>query len=190
MRPKRRSQAGFTLIEMMVVVSIIAIATAIAVPSMRATLAEQRASQAAVTIVRMGRQARNAALGSGRAQLIRISVAANSVTLVPGNVSGCNQNDWAAIPTVEAALNLDTDQYYNRGDETIELAAAANAEMEICYQPNGVVMARAIGGGRFVDQNIVGGGLVYLVERHQAGATTGVARQVLFPLGAAPRLRL
>ena len=62
--------------------------------------------------------------------------------------------------------------------------------MEICYQPNGLVMARAIGGGRFVDQNIVGGGLVYRVERHRGGSTTGVTRQVLFPLGAAPRLRL
>lgn len=71
--PPRHLQAGFTLIELMVVVVIIMILAVIAVPGVLSAMDDQRTFNFASSIADMGRAARIRAKATGRAQLLEFA---------------------------------------------------------------------------------------------------------------------
>lgn len=91
----RRTAFGFTLIELMIVVSIIAILAGLAAPSFSSLIAGQRARAAATNL--------NSALLKARSEAIKRNT---NVTLSP-NTAGDWQSGWQILDPADAARRLE-----------------------------------------------------------------------------------
>lgn len=102
MGPSRRS-AGFSLIELMVVVTIISILVLAVRSSFRKSMANKHTVAAAADVVRMGRRARTDSMGLGRAHLVYFEPGGGAqrpfgrITLLRGNAMHCDHEDWALL---------------------------------------------------------------------------------------------
>jgi prepilin-type N-terminal cleavage/methylation domain-containing protein len=75
-RPRSASAAGFTLIELMVVVLIISVVAVLAVPSLSAAGYDRRVFTDAASVGELVREARTRAVGRGAAELIAMTTTA------------------------------------------------------------------------------------------------------------------
>jgi prepilin-type N-terminal cleavage/methylation domain-containing protein len=85
--PSQNSKAGFTLIEVLVVVIIIGVLAAIAAPGWAAFLNRQRANAVRSDVVQVLRNAQQDAIQRRQARRIEVDVAADLPTLNVGSVS-------------------------------------------------------------------------------------------------------
>ncbi len=90
-----------TLIELMVVVTIIGISLMAFAPSFARSFADRRCATATMELVRMGRRARSEAIGLQRAMLVHINYGraptqTARMRLLRGNVTRCDVEDWNA----------------------------------------------------------------------------------------------
>jgi len=199
-RARARSE-GFTLMELMIVVFLIAVVAALAAPSIQRAQADRRTNQSALELVRLFRHARGDAAGYGRAYVVRIDPDDNdgegSVEVLRGSNNGCNTATFEddGDPNCQEASCVDVwpePQARSTFDEhgyIIDLNTPAGAH-ELCFQPNGVVLSRVYETtpGAFVEGNADGvfdsGAIVYTLQRTQEGGTAeGVARRVAIPVG-------
>ncbi|MGB0680337.1 MAG: prepilin-type N-terminal cleavage/methylation domain-containing protein [Polyangiales bacterium] len=211
--PLRSACAGFTLVELLVVILVIVSVAAFAAPSLSNAFDERRTNQAAVSLARLAGRARAASVAQGRAYLLRFNPGESElgeVQVIRGINNGCNTNDWDALLRGPACgednsmcmdrLRLDVSAYRTTSTSIRMRAAAADGveldTLDLCYEPSGRVRHRAgeaVDGGRFLGANTIGGGYVFtFVRRAHTGADStenaGVNRRVLLPLDGDARL--
>jgi len=215
-RSRCTQRAGYTLIELMIVVLIIAFSAVAFAPGIGRATADRRVSTMARELIRVGRRARADTFGYLRAHLLWIEPATGTVQLLRGATNSCTlataawstiQGDCVAKPAKQGArclenLNIATETT----DSTIYLyeeqlagttASYVQTARAICYAPSGLVytqtganLAAAVASGLLPD-NTVSGGFVYSL--HKGGATaaspTTASRvhRVLYPLGGSAR---
>jgi prepilin-type N-terminal cleavage/methylation domain-containing protein len=156
-----RSPGGFTLMELMVVVIIISVFAAMALPSMLQGRHERRAFGAAADISAIIREARTRAIGRGAAQLVTLKFGNGGVTrgtfahfenADPGTrepqADGCKLAEWntaaASSGSVRiSAFSLDGGVDVNAQLETSQLIGGAKsiADLHLCFAPSGRVYA-------------------------------------------------
>jgi prepilin-type N-terminal cleavage/methylation domain-containing protein len=190
-----RPNAGFTLIELMVVIVIVAVVAGAAAPAIGASVRDRKASTATLDVVRTFRVARSSAAGYGVAYLVSFDEEADggrgSLTVVRGTTNRCNSVDWSAstLLTVDQYRGSD---FSNDSDWQIQLRGPV-AKLQLCYEPTGVTLWRT-GTGRFSEASPTGsgggpvGGWVFTVDRVEEGTAQGVQRRVVVPLGGDPRV--
>jgi prepilin-type N-terminal cleavage/methylation domain-containing protein len=104
-----RRTAGFTLIELMVVASIMSIILLAFRASFTKAIANKRAIAAAAELVRLGRRGRAEAMGLQRAHLLYVDPSgANGLgiaSLLRGNSTHCDLDDWEAFQKLCTANN-------------------------------------------------------------------------------------
>jgi prepilin-type N-terminal cleavage/methylation domain-containing protein len=203
-----RQSAGFSLIELMVVVTIVGIMSAAIVPAMGDVLADHRAASAAMDVLRLARRARSLTLANGTAYMLTAQRAdpasLGSLTLVQGMNARCLQTLWnAAVGRPGETIGLGAGMaYYNPIAGGRPLGTDANRQVivlqpsidggnvvsvQICYQPNGeVYIQRAADATMLRQANTM---LVTLtVTRTVAGVPHGQTREVIFPNGGSARM--
>jgi prepilin-type N-terminal cleavage/methylation domain-containing protein len=106
-----RRTAGFTLIELMVVASIMSIILLAFRASFTKAMANKRAIAAAAELVRLGRRGRAEAMGLQRAHLLFVDPSGGSglgtASLLRGNSTHCDLDDWSvfqALCTANAGI--------------------------------------------------------------------------------------
>jgi prepilin-type N-terminal cleavage/methylation domain-containing protein len=99
-QPFFRKQIGFSLIEMLIVMSILLIATAIGFIELRPAMNQIRVSNAYNTTLMTIRRAREAAIGQRRTYIVTFNnaVVPNSVTIAPASVTPGGLNVTYTLP--------------------------------------------------------------------------------------------
>ena len=167
-RPPARLR-GFTLLETMMVVVLIAIFAALASPSFIRLMRDRRVNRAAQEVAELYRNARMRSLGRGSAVLVRYSATGGTlngplyevreaVTAGTGLPSAsCVATNWTNTSTTSAALTkLDggPGSGVNQIAETkLFDGTTAVTTYEVCFSPRGRTYARASAGGAFAVMN-------------------------------------
>jgi prepilin-type N-terminal cleavage/methylation domain-containing protein len=202
-----KSRAGFTLTELLIVIALVSGSAALAAPAIGAAMAERRASQAHLDVLRIGRRARSEALALGRAHLLRFTNASSPgdhgrVRLYRGTTSSCATTNWTAVTaTAECVapeciddVNLGDSDYRSSATNFVHMRGSPdNAVIDLCYTSSGMMWHRVSAAAAFSDQNNtngVSGGYLFTIQRKRSGSFQGVQRSVVFPLGGAPRTRI
>lgn len=202
---------------MMAVVIIISVMVGLAGPAMMNSFGDARARDLTGQMVNVFNGARARATGSGRAQLVRFTLADNAgqggLIAYEGNNSSCNASNWAAIIAAgcAAATGFCTEQLDPRtrqmAGDTLQLGlrttGGANSWAEtvadLCYEPSGITFwragASATGNLLFSSENGGGaagtlrGGFRFRVQRLDSDANAlSVDRELAVPLGAGARV--
>ncbi len=192
---------GFSLVELMVVIAIIGIGAALAAPAISTAMAERRASQASLDVVRLARRARSETMAFGRAHVLRFDATGQgTLRMFRGRTPSCRTSNWdaavggvplilvAGCPASSMCVDLVdmNDTRYDTGTHQVELSAPGTGNHDICYEPNGAMMYRSAGGA-WLDGNAAGG-IRMRVQRKVSGVVEGSDRWIVFPWGGTPRI--
>lgn len=198
---RRSSRAGFTLIEMLAVVALIAIASAFAAPALMNAMANRRATEATHAVVRIGARARSEAVAYGRAHVLTFRTASSgaggnygTLELWRGRTDRCTANDWPTIISGSCSGNLDCIDSLDMGayaypTNRVRLALDGAAAGSICFQPNGDNYYAPAGGLWTTTPPAGTDAVQFRIQRITSGTATGVDRFVVFPFASGPRIR-
>jgi type II secretion system protein H len=200
-----RHTAGFTLLELMVVVILIGVLAALGVPSIASLMRDRRTNQAAHEVSMLYRQGRSLAMGRGAAVLVRFDGSANgrlevreSMDADPAHclslpATSCGAGNWnAASPLNRLVASFDVNN--NGPYSNVKMAffqadgTSAGAAVEVCFSPLGRPFRRFAFAGAFVPMNDVP-----YIEVNRVDATNkqeGILRTVLVLPNGTSRLAL
>jgi len=151
-RPVARSR-GFTLLELIAVVTVIAVFASLAIPSAVGQLRSRRVQEAARQIGLVYREARLRALGRGSAVLVRVTDGAVTVheASVAGTgacantnlpVSSCLTPAWGTQRVVGGFSLPTTGDSSHMNVAFSDSGGTALANLDICFTPMGRAFAR------------------------------------------------
>lgn len=196
------SARGFSLVELMVVVTIIAVISALALPGMVRTVRERRTQQAAASVLDIVRETRSRAMYRGMAHSLVIQPSGASALRLDayeGTSSSCRLSRFGGglFDPAQRVYSLDLSDASFTGDGIVsELTVPTGTSyLQICFTPLGVAYfsTTPIGDGSAPsavwsnDSTSVGAGGVFQVDVYQAA--TLLRRRVVIPLSGVPRMR-
>lgn len=206
-----KRQNGFSLLELMIVVALVAILAASAAAGFGASLADGKASDLAEDLVRIGRAARSRPLGTGMAhRLVYQRSPTNGLgvlRLEEGESNICNLSQFNTQVEAVNAIEFtggDPNSPPRSGAQIIDFEPA-NSDLQtiqLCFEPSGATLLRVTAEGedplpdtvRYTEGAFVGGqdvyDVIFNVKRTLDGTVQGVVRSVRFPFGGSARIQL
>jgi prepilin-type N-terminal cleavage/methylation domain-containing protein len=200
-RSRRAVRAGFTLVELMLVVSLIGIMSAIAVPSVLRLMQDRRSQRDALTLLVTLQDAHTRAFGRGAAVVMTITKGNPGEPSVVGisessfDINGAVAGGLIPNPACNGVLPANNTAWWQAApnDTDFELVLdgtlgagnlAPGDSVFLCFTPRGQAMARATTALPWTKLDAV------LTFQLKASGSTGIMRQVdVLPSGLS-RLRL
>jgi type II secretory pathway pseudopilin PulG len=216
-RVRARDRAGYTLVELMMIVMIIGVSVMAFTPGFSRAMADRRVSLATREVIRVGRRARADTFGYLRAHLVWIDPSLGIVQLLRGPTNSCTLASWGtvasdcatALPGQRCLENLVLSNLSGQTraisvfEEVINSGSTAYSTVgrALCFHPSGVMM---YGSGATVaaataslqSDNVSGtggvnGGFIFslLAGTSQPSSANAAQRvhRVLFPMGGSAR---
>ncbi|HEX2880476.1 MAG TPA: prepilin-type N-terminal cleavage/methylation domain-containing protein [Polyangiaceae bacterium] len=193
------SNAGYTMVELMVVVIIIAVVAAMAIPNVTRRMQERRASEAAQRVALMYQTARARAMGRGTAVLVRFTKPTQQGALEmreaqrgPGvgagcetlPVSSCTDTDWdiAARQQFRSVTKLDLGRRaeYDKVQISMITDGVSRSFVDVCFTPMGRTFVRTATGLEFSTMNGV-----FEAQVTRANTASRTRSVMILPNGAA-----
>ena len=192
-RTPARSRAGFTLLELMVIVVLIMITAALAAPGLMRAMAVNRAQRATHDAARLARQARSDSISYGRAYLMILAPGTASrgrLELWRGMTDTCRSNDWTSIvvangctadpPAIDCVDAVDFSDYA-ASTHTVTITTAGPTR--VCFEPDDEIWV-ATGTGTFTRPTQA---IRFPINRLE-GTTALEQRGLFVPISGAPRV--
>lgn len=138
--------AGFTMVELMVTLAVMAVLAALALPSFQVFMAENRASGKTVELVAAVKTAQSEALRRSRQVLFTFTDSPMPSTALTGAVNG---KSWATVvlPLADASSSVTPEVVnvggYSEGTADVVVSASTTA---MCFMPDGSIKANTATG--------------------------------------------
>lgn len=194
----RKRSDGFTLLELMMVVTLLGAFATLAGTSVGSFMADARQQNATYAVLKMARQAHDLARRSGKAHLLAFSQAQGNghgaFNLFGGLSGSCLKSLWpaeadasydltAANPGPAEPRAADNNRHViaasaTRGEEPFE-------QLSLCIEPTGRSYTQVAGEGMALQTELVS----LQVSRRYDGRLTGVTRNVVFEPGGTARVQ-
>lgn len=200
-----RSAAGFTIVELMVVVTLIAVVSALVLPGAVQTMRERKAQQAAISVLDIVRETRSRAMYRGMAHTLVIQTAGSALRFEAweGTSSSCRLSQFGGglFNAAERVYVLDLSAAnFARDHIAAQVSVPSGASyVQLCFTPLGVayfsttpIADATLPSAVWTNNSTaigIGGGFVVDVFQRIAGADGGVRRRVVIPLSGIPRMR-
>ena len=199
-RPRRAEQRGFTLAEMLAVISMISILAVSASPVFISMMRDRRVNRAAFQLVDMARTARMRAVGRNLPVQLTWNVAGGSQQLATGlltmnepvvglftNASSCLGTYVAGSPSVVqeiARFDVGNGAYQNAELKFFDNGGVERNQVSLCFSGRGATYI-TVGG---VAARLAGP--VTFTVTNKNGNVTGLVRRVFIPPNGAARIAL
>lgn len=190
--PFRARNAGFTMVELMVIVTIIAIIAGLAAPGMMRAMSINRAQRATLDVTRLGRAARSDAISFGRTYLLRLVAGASGrgrLELWRGITDTCRTTPWNTVmvadgctsvpPAPDCIDSVDMD-HYSTSSSWVVLTSVGSPML--CFEPDDELWVS--NGGAFTEAAL---SELLRLRRFEMGGAAREQRGVIFPPSGAPR---
>ncbi len=195
-RPPRRGERGVSLIELLVVVTIIGIFMALAGPTIVSSMQDRHAARGADEVIGFFRRARTHAASSGGAHVIRVTAGSGNLRFELREAvdpttgfpqSSCLTTPWTSGGPDNKVLDvidfLNTPSYKGKN-----IRASGTFKGDICVTPGGMVYVNAGAGWTKPtgDQRYE-----FVIERlDDTGAAFGIKRTIRIGIGTGPNLEV